>query len=220
MIYKGLILVLPDKQYTVVGERLVRELNGEPCSEVEELVASRKSIQMGRSFSRPINLLSEMEQAVATYVSRLAEKLRQQNLYTYGLRVYMRNSPYHQDFHYQTLESQFLQPIHDTQALVKSALALTKKIFKTGRTYHKAGVIAYPLTSHPASKQILLFTEEPITSAKNENLSGVLDQLNQKYGAGTLRYAVCGIKPSWSMRADHKSPAFTTQWKELMKVKG
>lgn len=208
------------QQYTVVGERLVRELNGEPCSELEDLVASRKSIQMGRSFSRPISLLSEMEQAVATYVSRLAEKLRQQNLYTYGLRVYMRNSPYHQDLHYQTLGSQFPQPIHDTQALIKSALALTKKIFKTGKTYHKAGVIAYPLTSRPASKQILLFTEEPITSAKNENLSSVLDELNQKYGAGTLRYAVCGIKPSWSMRADHKSPAFTTQWKELMKVNG
>ena len=83
------------QQYTVIGERLVRELNGEPCSEVEEIVADKQSMQMGRSFSRPIDLLSEMEQAVATYVSRLAEKLRQKGLYTYGLRVFMRNSPYH-----------------------------------------------------------------------------------------------------------------------------
>jgi DNA polymerase V len=206
------------QQYTVIGERLVRELRGEPCLAVEDQRSDKKSMQIGRSFSRPIRCLFEMEQAVTTYVSRLAEKLRQRGLYTYGLRVYMRNSPYHQGFHYQTQDCSLHQPLQDTHTLIKLALTLTRQLFKPNQAYHKAGVTAYPLTSHPTAKQTLLFEEASITSPHHKILSTVIDQLNDKYGQGTLRYAVCGLKPSWAMKAEHKSPAYTTRWKELMKV--
>lgn len=207
------------QQYTVIGERLVRELRGEPCSEVEQISADKKSIQVGRSFSHPIHLLSHMEQAVSTYISLLGEKLRQKGLYTYGLRVYMRNSPYHQDFYYQTQDCQMAQPIHDTQSLIKSALTLTRQLFKKGCIYHKAGVIAYPLTLRSTKRQNLLFEEQPITSPQNKILSSLMDQLNNRYGKGTIRYAVCGTKPPWTMKADYKSPAYTTKWQQLLEVK-
>ncbi len=53
--------------------------------------------------------------------------------------------------------------------------------------------MAYPLTAQADSKQALLFRESPITSDTNKTLSAILDQVNRKYGAGTIRYAVCGI---------------------------
>lgn len=183
------------------------------------MIPSRKSIQMSRSFSHLIVELQDMEQALSTYVSRLAEKLRQQNLYTYGLQVYMRNSSYHKDFHYHALDCQFPQPIHDTQTLIKFALMLTQKLFKKGKAYRKAGVIAYPLTARPFSRQPFLFKDKPLCSLKDKAISGVLDQLNQRYGVGTLRYAVCGVNPSWAMKADYRSPCYTTRWNELRFVK-
>ena len=40
------------KNFTVVQERLVRELNGEPCLDLIEVAAPRKNIQVSRSFSK------------------------------------------------------------------------------------------------------------------------------------------------------------------------
>jgi DNA polymerase V len=85
--------------------------------------------------------------------------------------------------------------------------------------YHKAGVVAYPLTTRSIPKQKTLFEEKSLDSERGKKLSAILDQVNHQYGTGTLRYAICGIKPSWAMRSEHKSPSYTTSWKELMKVR-
>jgi DNA polymerase V len=37
-----------------------------------------------------------------------------------------------------------------------------------------------------------------------------IDQLNRRYGAGTVRWAVCGLRPSWAMRRQRLSGAATT----------
>lgn len=52
---------------------------------------------------------------------------------------------------------------------------------------------------------------------------GVLDELNQRYGRGTVKLASAGIqvtgeRASWAMRQERRSPAYTTCWEELLVV--
>ncbi len=67
------------KQFSVVLERIVRELQGEPCLEQETLPAPKQSIQISRSFADRITALSELEKPVSTFTARAMEKLRAQD---------------------------------------------------------------------------------------------------------------------------------------------
>lgn len=62
----------------VVGVRLIRELNGEPCIEMKDPLEKKKMIATTRMFGIPVFDLQPLKEAVATYTARAAEKLRRQ----------------------------------------------------------------------------------------------------------------------------------------------
>ncbi len=70
------------KAMTVVGERLVHELRGVPCLDLEEMAPTRKGCAVTRSFSDRVEDLATMEQSVAAHADRLGEKLRREGLGT------------------------------------------------------------------------------------------------------------------------------------------
>jgi DNA polymerase V len=64
------------QQLGVVGQRIIWELRGISCLPLELCPPPKQSLMVSRSFGRPITVLSEMREAVATYMTRAAEKLR------------------------------------------------------------------------------------------------------------------------------------------------
>jgi DNA polymerase V len=46
-----------------------------------------------------------------------------------------------------------------------------------------------------------------------------VDSLNRRFGAGTVHWAAEGLQQEWRMRAEWRSPRFTTRWDELVVVK-
>jgi DNA polymerase V len=42
--------------------------------------------------------------------------------------------------------------------------------------------------------------------------------INRRWGRGTLRYLAEGLGQPWRMRRERLSPAYTTQWGELLGV--
>ena len=84
---------------TVVGERLVHELNGRPCIALDYVAPQRKGCAVTRSFSSRVTNIAAMHQAVASYATRLGEKLRRHGLATDHVTVFMprrRREPYRQ----------------------------------------------------------------------------------------------------------------------------
>ncbi len=80
------------KALTVVGERLVRELRGEACLDLEEVAATRKGCAVTRSFSDRVEDRATMEQAVAAHATRLGEKLRREGLGTDHVTLFFHTS--------------------------------------------------------------------------------------------------------------------------------
>ncbi|MBM3468772.1 MAG: Y-family DNA polymerase [Alphaproteobacteria bacterium] len=224
-IYTGLQLKQVDprwmrRQFTVMGERLVQELNGISCLSLEDVRDPKKSIQVSRSFRSPIRELEDLRSVVASYAMRLGEKLRSDGLRTKNIMVHIRtnifqkNSPQYRNHTVVTLPN----PVEDDINLVKACTRALEDIFKEGFGYHKAGVMAFDLLSQEDNVQFDLFSSLPTEDQGRKELFQALDSLNKRYGSGTVSLAACGNKPRWRDGKKNVSPAYTTRWKDLPKV--
>ncbi|WP_223879409.1 hypothetical protein [Dechloromonas sp. CZR5] len=79
-------------KFSVVVERTVRELRGVSCLELQEVVPGKQQIMSSRSFGQLVYELSELEEAVANYVAKAAEKLRAQDSLAGAVQVYIRTN--------------------------------------------------------------------------------------------------------------------------------
>lgn len=207
------------QHFTVVGERIVYELNGVVCLGVEPEIKPCQSIQVSRSFSKKITEYEGLRQAVATYASRLAEKLRHYKLKTNNIvvsvctnRFQVRTRKY-----YNSILINLPIAINDDSGLIKASIQGLESIFKDGYEYHKAGIVALDLM--PISKtQLNLFDNGGKEPLKTQQISQALDKINKKYGRGTAHMASCIPSLSWKDRKTKKSPSYTTSWSELPKV--
>lgn len=201
-------------RFSVVMERTVRELRGISCLSLEEVVPDKQQIMSSRSFGTLIYDLEELEEAVASYIGRAAEKLRSQNSLAGALQVYIRTNVFKAEVpQYQRAVTVPLpEATSDTRTLVGWGLRILKRIYRPGFGYHKAGITLMNIV--PAvNQQFLLFAAGGRGGdAQSKKLMGTLDAINEKYGRGTLRLAAEGIEKAWEMRRGNLSPAYTTAW--------
>ena len=206
--------------YTVTGERLVRELNGTPCIYLEETQKPRQSIQVSRSFSKGVTNFEELRSIVATYATRLGQKLRVHNLKTRHLLVYVRTNLFQKNVpQYSNSFVVFLPcAVEDDSSLIKAAASGLERIFRKGYAYSKAGVMGLDLIPRTRT-QLDLFLEPPVECKEKANLNKAVDQLNKRYGRSTVFMAACGKRLTWKDQKLRKSPAYTTSWQELPRAR-
>lgn len=204
-------------QFSVVMERIVLELQGIPCLQLEDGTPDRQSIMSSKSFGRPVETLTEMQEAVATYISRVAEKMRRQHLVTPALQAFVNTNRFReQDAQYYGQHTVHL-PVAtaDTGRLIRAAHHSLACIWKPGGRYKKAGVVCLDL--HPAASVQAGLFHAPDTPVR-QDLMASLDALNRRYGRGTVAYAATGTRKAWALRSDQRSIAYTTKWEELLIV--
>jgi DNA polymerase V len=193
------------------GLQTVFELRGTECKTLKTKNTHRKSVLSSRSFGKPVTTLSELKEAVATYINTAARKLRSENLVTSRVTTFINTgkSQYGTSY-YNSEETDLLVATNFTPDLIKLAHENLEKIFKPNIKYKKAGVLFTNLK--PANPTQLSITEE----VKNtEPLMQTIDYLNEKWGKYAIHPASTGIKKHWQMKSNMRSQEFTTNWKEL-----
>lgn len=216
------------RQFSVVIERTVAELNGESCLALEDVVPNKKEIVSSRAFSERITELGSMQQAVSEYVHRAAEKLRSQKSKAKQLTVFIRTSPFsdhRQDpFYSNSATGVLICPTDDTRDFLHLATELLNKIWKDGYRYAKAGIMLADFYDD-GIEQLDLFTNSA-TGLVNESetcyrqksaLMRVVDEINQN-GKAKVFFAVKGMNQDWAMKRQLLSPAYTTKWCEIPKA--
>lgn len=211
------------KAFGVIGEKMVKELNGISCLEIETDIHKRKGITISRSFSRPVTELKELEEAIAEYSSKACLKLRSQGSKTKEIVVFVSTYWYRdKDNFYKNSKSATLdEPTDNTSLIIKKAKELLKDIFKPNMEYKKAGIYLINLNDSINTQQSL-FTfynhknQEEIV--RGEKLMQVIDHINRKMGGDTVFMAAQGIDKKWLMKREFKSPSYTTNWNEIIKV--
>lgn len=207
------------KHFNVVMERTVRELRGEPCFEFEEFAPVKQEILCSRSFGERVTEYDAMRQAISSYASRAAEKLRGEHQYCRFISAFVKTSPFalNEPCYSNSASVKLLTPTQDSRDIISAATRCLDRIWKEGHRYQKAGVMLGDFFSQGVA-QLNLF-DDNAPRADSEKLMEVLDQLNAKNGRGTLYFAGQGIQQEWAMKREMLSPRYTTRFSDLLRVK-
>ena len=207
------------RRYSVVLERTVRELRGNSCLQLDEMAQARQQILRSRSFGTRIYDLSSLCEAVSHHVAHAAEALRRQGSLAGMLAVCLRTGMHEPDpsryIGHQGLP--LCPPTDDTRTLTATAAHLAQRLYRPGYAYAKAGVLLSDLTArHPVQADLFA---APCPSPDSLRLMQALDDINARWGRGTLRLAAEGTTQDWQMKRALLSPRYTTDWAGLPVVR-
>lgn len=205
------------KFLTVVGARIVEELRGNSCIDLELDADDRKQIVSSRSFGRQVKDLKELQESIANHVTNAAEKLRAQKLICKSITIFIQTNPFkansQQYFNSATVE--LMSGTSVTPKLIRHAYRGLDRIFRNGYEYKKAGVILNNLVKKDFIQTDFFGNYDYLNQ---DEFMKIIDQINRYHGKNTVKFAACGIDQFWKMLCELKSPCYTTRWSELLKV--
>ena len=201
------------KRLTVTGLRTAMELRGVSCLPLEQSPSPSKSIITSRSFGRPVGDLGELREALATYVSVAAAKMREQHLNAGCLQVFLTTNRFRpaEPQYSNSMTVTLAQPTASTPELIRRATDSLRRIYPQGFAYQKVGVVLLDLADAGYVQPSLFHPLRP----GQEKLMAAMDRINQRWGRDTLHSAATGFRKPWKNRQTRKSPAYTTSWHEL-----
>ncbi len=206
---------------TVVLERTVLELQGEPCLSLDEVQPQRKGMAVTRSAGTPMTDFDTLFQALTAHATRAAEKLRQHGLVAGTLTVFFHTNRHRMDRpQYAGSRTTRMTPMSsDTFDLVEAARRCAQAAWPKDQTrafgFTKAGIMLDDLLRLEDRPLTLFDSEKP----KSQALMSALDQVNDRFGKKTMVLASEGMERSWKLRADHRSPRYTTRLSDLPVVR-
>lgn len=206
------------KNFSVVIERTVRELRGEPCLSLEEFAPTKQQIICSRSFGDRITEYDAMHQAICMYATRAGEKLREERQYCRYINAWVKTSPFsiNEEYYGNTASIKLITPTQDTRDIIAAAIRCLDAIWQPGHRYQKAGVMLQDFYSQGIA-QLNLFDEfQP--RPNSERLMTVLDHIN-KSGRAKVWFAGQGNHQAWSMKRELLSPAYTTRVSDLPRAR-
>tara|TARA_B100000965_G_scaffold345170_1_gene315792 strand:- start:41 stop:1300 length:1260 start_codon:yes stop_codon:yes gene_type:complete len=203
------------KMMSVNGLKTVSELREISCLDLEETSATRKSCCTTRSFGKPLVNLDDIEQAVTTFARRATERIRGEDLTASTVSVFLRTNPFDRNRYYSNSSTTTLSyPTYDTMQIVKTALQLTKIIFRENYKYKKAGVLLSGFYEKGTETKDL-FSE---TRYRSPKLMSAVDQINERYGSDTIQIATeCQIG-KWKQKRKNCTQSYTTQLDNVLLI--
>ena len=208
------------RRWSVVLERTIRELQGQPCIGLEQAPPAKQQIACTRSFGQPVTELAPMVQAVSEFAARTGEKLRAQGGRAGQVLVFAHTSPFRPGKSYsKAITLSLCRPSSNTLDLVATAARGMRAIFKPGYHFMKAGVMLLDLVPEGQEQGELPLDDDGEASAR---LMTAVDAINDRYGQGSIRVASAGVqgeKREFEMRQQLRTPRYTTRWDELPVVR-
>ena len=207
-------------KFSVILQRTASELKGNNCIEIEE-GKLKKSIVSSKSFGSMQTEQGAIIEALSTYCSRAAEKLRSQKSLVGYIRVFIYSNRFREDLPQYTNSIGFklINATDDTRKIIKCARYCLNKIFKDGYQYKKVGVSLDDLSSKNNQQLDLFAIESDNSIDSSSKVMTVLDSINNRFGQNSLRLASDGTNKKWVMRKDYSSPCYTTRWSDIPKAK-
>jgi len=212
------------KLLTIQGLKTKHELLGISCISLEQAPPTKKSITVSRSFGNVINSKTALQEAIANFAVRGAEKLRGQDLYAHTLMVYARTNPFDNKAKQQNISILCELPYYTNHSaeIVTHAKNAIASIYKENVQYKKAGIYLMNLTDTPQS-QTSLFDKPTHDVESQQALMTVIDTTNKRYGKNAVFLAAQGVNirmsnQKWRGHSKSLSPCYTTNWNDIMQV--
>ena len=205
------------RNLTVRGLKLVKELKGIPCFPLQEIAPRKKNICTARSFSKEIDTLQELKEAVSNYANTCAKKLRKEKSACNKLTVFINTNPYKPKSkqYYGLKIFTFDTPTSDSMEIVKAALEILKLIYRDDCVYKKAGVIVGEIVPE---EQVQLHLFDKVDRDKRKALNQAVDNINNCIGRDKVKLATQGYGRKWRLKQEKLSPCYSTRLEEALEV--
>ncbi|WP_159820303.1 Y-family DNA polymerase [Colwellia sp. 20A7] len=201
------------RQFSVVVERTVNELNGITCLSWDEVRAPKQEIFSTRSFGQRITDHQALMFALVTHGSIVGRKLRQQHSLVKRLMIFASSSPHENQYYKKSIVYEF--PVAtDSSSQIASAISIVlQDIFQIGVYFYRCGVGAISLESQQYQQPDFFTPSQPSPLIMN-----CFDKINQRYGQGAVTLASEGRAEKWQMRRSLLSPQYTSRWRDIPKI--
>ena len=202
----------------VVGERLIYELNGTACLDLELLAPAKKSICTSRSFGSSVSEKEVLMEALATFTARGAEKLRRQKSCAGAIHIFIHTNAHRpgESQYHGGLSIPLLSPTASTPLLMGYTRQALDRLYRPGLRYKKGGVILSDVVPEGQVQQTLF--GRPEGAAAGKKIMEVMDGINADLGPATVRLASMGTGTRWKLRREHLSSCYTTHPDQLLQV--
>ncbi|WP_151813554.1 Y-family DNA polymerase [Acinetobacter ursingii] len=194
------------KQFSVVMQRTVMELQGISCIDIEHSPPAKQQIIASRSFGKRITELEDLKQAIVFYVQDAFKRLRDDNLLCGCLIAFAQSNPFDKSkpFVNKSMSFAFPEPTDNLLEMSNYASKMIEAIYHKGVEYKKCGVILTCLEPKASHTFDLLTDMEKI--AKIERLMKSYESVHEKYGKHKLALGASQINGrNWTMTRDQLS---------------
>ena len=133
------------------------------------------------------------------------------------MQIFIRTDPFNANAPQKSLSgsANFPQPTSDARAITGTATRILERIWRAGYAWKKAGILLLDLSAKGSAPPSLF----DAIASPDDGLMTAMDQINAKYGRGSVKLGLAGKDRDWSMRRENLSPSFTTKWADLVSVR-
>lgn len=202
----------------ITGERTWRELNGEPCIDIETITPEKKQICTSRSFSKTLTDIDSLANAVSSFTSIASRKLREQRSCAVSISVFIHTNAYRTDLdqYFKTAHLKLDEPTNDTLSLTSAAINALKSIYRSGYAYKKAGVIITEVVDVEQVQPGLFISPEE--RAKRYRLMKAIDTINYSSTATDMVHTASFDPEMKLVRKDLMSGHYTTRLSDIITI--
>lgn len=202
-----------------VLSRVVKELNGVSCYDVETIQDTRKQIVSSRSFSDLVTAIEPIETELRTFVRIAVQKLRKDDSVCGLVSVFIRTNHFREQDpqYYRSASVRLSVPTDDVLVITKLAIKLLNDIYKDGFNYKKTGICLSDISpATQVTQDLFSFIEEDQRKTK---LIESIEAVCEKFGKSAVGVGIVAKPASPTrMRQNNRSPNYLTNWNEIPRV--
>lgn len=204
------------KAFGVVVQRIVYELNGISCIEIEPERKVKQQIMSSRMFGHPVTDPATVEHVLSVYAQRATARMRRDKSVAGLVSAFAASSPFADNYVSAWGQAAFAMPTDDPVAIAKAAAESLREKLRPGVKYVRAGVMLNNLS--PASSHSFLPMFQP--SYDHRGVGDLLDKVHRRHGEQTIGLGMAGMRlgAGFEMRREMLSPRATTHWAEMATV--
>jgi len=204
---------------SIHGSQLVMELSGQSCLPLEREAQVQQSIMRGRTLGHDTSSEADLEAALASLTARAAFRLREQRQVTHRIGFTLETSRHKPGYQRIHREIKLPAPTNDTGEILALLSHELASIMSPGKQYHRLNIHLLALRGQDTIQSDILGNFDDQKFIRQSARMEALDELNSKFGRGTLRYASENLSNAWLPLRGQGSPRYVSSWSELPTIR-
>lgn len=194
-----------------------QELQGQDVIDIRDL-PMKQTITTSRTFAHAITERQLLEEQIANFCAHCARQLRMQKSVAKQVYVYAHTSSFRTDIEQHYLQELVTLPVAtaNNQELIAYALGALRRAYRAGAQYKKAGVVLMKIMPEAAVVPDMFDTHD---RARDRRLQRALDHIEDRHGKRAIVLGAQTGSEETVYKTEHKSRLYTTDLREVIRVK-